>query len=60
MTNREKFWGVICLLVILSAYVIPYTGLSNVEKWYGSFLLWFVVGIVVILINLIITRDWRS
>lgn len=60
MAKRELFWGFMSILVILSAYFIPYTVLTGVEKWYGSFLLWILVGVVVIIINLFITRNWRS
>lgn len=60
MARRELFWGFISIVVILSAYLIPYTVLTGVERWYGSFLLWILVGVVVIIINLFITRNWRS
>ncbi len=60
MARREVLWGVISCIVILLAYILPYTVLSNVASWYGSFLLWSGVAVVIIVINLIITRDWRS
>ena len=60
MGKRELFWAIICIVLILLAYMIPYTVLTNVAKWYGSFLLWVVLGLVIIVVNIIITKDWRS
>lgn len=60
MGKRELFWAIICIVLILLAYMIPYTVLTDVAKWYGSFLLWVVLGLVIIVVNIIITKDWRS
>lgn len=60
MGKRELFWAIICIVLILLAYIIPYTVLTDVAKWYGSFLLWVVLGLVIIVVNIIITKDWRS
>ena len=60
MGKRELFWAIICIVLILLAYMIPYTVLTDVSKWYGSFLLWVVLGLVIIVVNIIITKDWRS
>lgn len=59
MSNKEKLWGSICLLLVLLAYIVPYIFLSDVTAWYGSFFLWLVLGLFIILINHIITRNWR-
>jgi cell division protein FtsW (lipid II flippase) len=58
--KRELFWAIICIVLILLAYMIPYTVLTDVAKWYGSFLLWVMLGLVIIVVNIIITKDWRS
>lgn len=60
MGKRELFWAIICIVLILLAYMIPYTVLTDVAKWYGSFLLWVMLGLVIIVVNIIITKDWRS
>ena len=60
MGKRELFWAIICIVLILLAYMIPYTVLTDVAKWYGSFLLWVTLGLVIIVVNIIITKDWRS
>ncbi|MFZ0445535.1 MAG: hypothetical protein WAM95_13120 [Bacillus sp. (in: firmicutes)] len=60
MGKRELFWAIICIVLILLAYIIPYTVLTDVAKWYGSFLLWVTLGLVIIVVNISITKDWRS
>lgn len=51
--NRGIWW--VWLLVLLS-YVVPYTLLSDVQAWYGSFLFWTAVGLLVVVLNILITR----
>lgn len=48
-------WGVVVL-----CYVVPYTLLSDVARWYGSFLFWVLAGLGVIVLNIFITRDFRD
>lgn len=57
--QRSKWIWLVWLLVLLS-YLIPYTLLSNVQAWYGSFLFWSVTGILVIFLNIIITKDFEG
>ncbi|WP_077617881.1 hypothetical protein [Bacillus sinesaloumensis] len=59
MSKKEIFWGSICLIVVVMAYIVPYVFLSDVAVWYGSFLLWVVLGLIIIVINYILTRNWR-
>lgn len=47
-------------LAILSAFVVPYTLLRNVDAWYGSFLFWVVITAVVIVINAIVSKSWKD
>lgn len=51
--------AVIVILMCLS-YFIPYTWLSDVDAWYGSFLLWVLFTVVVIGINVIVSLRWRD
>ncbi|WNK19004.1 hypothetical protein P1P91_08915 [Halomonas piscis] len=48
-------WG----LVLLS-YLIPYTLLTRVQAWYGSFLFWTLVGLAVIALNIVMTKDFKG
>ncbi|WP_174612843.1 hypothetical protein [Virgibacillus ihumii] len=57
--QKGKFsWGVLIAVLILLAYLLPYTLLSGIEAWYGSFLLWGIIGILIILANIMVTKDW--
>ena len=48
-------WGVVAL-----CYVVPYTLLSGVAQWYGSFLFWTLAGLAVVVLNTFITRDFKD
>ncbi len=58
MTKREKGWGLVILVLVILGYLIPYTMLRNVTYWYGSFLVWLVLALIVVVINVILTKDW--
>lgn len=60
MAKNELKWGIVALVLILLAYMIPYTILTDVAMWYGSFFLWIIIALVIILVNIIVTSDWRS
>ncbi|MGB6242052.1 MAG: hypothetical protein WBF69_06175 [Castellaniella sp.] len=47
-------------ILALLCYVVPYLFLDQVNAWYGSFLFWAVTGALVILLNLVATRDLRG
>jgi hypothetical protein len=60
MERRGIAWaGVVFVLVVL-AYVVPYTLLSGVDRWYGSFLFWTAFGLVAIAAIWAMTRSWRG
>lgn len=58
--RRGIFWAGLTLLVVVMAYVVPYTVLSEVDAWYGSFLFWSGFGLVAILVNAAITSSWKD
>lgn len=58
MRKANMIWGVLILVLVLLAYILPYTLMTNVQAWYGSFLVWGVIALCIIVINIIITRDW--
>lgn len=58
--KAKRFWGGFIILLILLAYIIPFTILTNVQTWYGSFLFWGIIGVLIIFANVMVTRDWRE
>ncbi|MCP1146038.1 hypothetical protein [Lysinibacillus endophyticus] len=59
MKGNELKWALAILIMILLAYILPYTLLTDVAKWYGSFLIWTVLTCIVIGINFFLTKDWK-
>lgn len=60
MTYRGWIYAGIVLLLVLSAYLVPYFLLSNIDAWYGSFLFWTLFAAAGILVNVAITKRWRD
>ena len=58
MRTDRRIW-LVWLLVAL-CYLVPFTLLTNVQAWYGSFLFWTVAGVLVILVNLLLTRNFKG
>lgn len=59
--DRSTPWLLIAVPVImLLMFAVPYTLLRDVNAWYGSFLFWVVCTLVVIAINVRLTRGWRA
>ncbi|MFA5565101.1 MAG: hypothetical protein WC184_05340 [Acidimicrobiia bacterium] len=56
---KRRWLGVIAVL-ILAAFVVPFTALTNIDAWYGSFLFWTVLTAVVIAINALVSSAWRD
>jgi len=48
--------GLIWLLAIL-CHTVPFLFLSHVNAWYGSFLFWLIVGLLIIGLNIIATQS---
>lgn len=58
MTRSKWIWLV--WAVVLLSYLVPYTLLSDVSRWYGSFLFWAVAGVAIIALNVFITTDFKE
>ncbi|WP_102271752.1 hypothetical protein [Cytobacillus massiliigabonensis] len=58
MKSAELKWALLILAIVLLGYILPYTLLTNVTAWYGSFLLWTGLAIAIIGINYLISRKW--
>ncbi|MFC4558613.1 hypothetical protein ACFO3D_10375 [Virgibacillus kekensis] len=56
--KAKTIWGLMIPVLIILAYVLPYTVLSETQAWYGSFLIWGMIGVIIIIANLFVTKDW--
>ncbi|MCT8468303.1 hypothetical protein KZO85_06930 [Chromohalobacter canadensis] len=57
--SRRVGFGLLGVLVV-AAVIVPYTLLRDVQAWYGSVLFWGLIGIAVIVLNLIVTADFKE
>lgn len=60
MDNRKSWWLVLIVVLILAAFIVPYTLLKNIDAWYGSFLFWTLLTAVVIGANVVVSAGWRD
>ncbi|UPK74963.1 hypothetical protein MU582_21435 [Nocardioidaceae bacterium SCSIO 66511] len=60
MKNPRAWWLVLVAIIIVLCYVVPYTLLSEVDEWYGSFLFWTLATAVVVGVNAIVSSAWRD
>jgi membrane protein YdbS with pleckstrin-like domain len=61
LEKQRIFWAILFFLMILSAFIVPFTPLlSNMAKSYGAFLFWNLFALVVIVFLGIITARWRD
>ncbi len=60
LERRGVVWAGVVLVLVVLAYVVPYTLLAEVDRWYGGFLFWTVFGLVVIVAIWAMTRSWRD
>ncbi len=61
MKQQRIFWAVLFIIMILAAFIVPYTPLMrDLTEVYGAFLFWNVFALVVIVCLGIITARWRD
>lgn len=60
MAKERRAGAMLLALLILSAHVVPYTLLSGVKAWYGSFLYWTLFAVASIAVIAWITAPWAG
>jgi peptidoglycan/LPS O-acetylase OafA/YrhL len=61
MNRTGKAWLLIpIVLLVLAAFVLPFTLFSGVDAWYGSFLFWTLATVAVIALNAVVSADWKD
>jgi membrane protein YdbS with pleckstrin-like domain len=61
LERQRIIWLIVFLLLILAAFIIPFTPLlQGLSKIYGAFLFWNVFALVVISGIVVITARWRD
>ncbi|MDI3547380.1 MAG: hypothetical protein PWR10_1032 [Halanaerobiales bacterium] len=60
MTKRRLLWVVWLVILILSAYIVPYILLHDVNKITGAFLYWTLFALIAIFSTIKIINYWRD
>jgi hypothetical protein len=61
LDGQRIFWVVLFLVMILAAFIVPFTPLmNNLNSIYGAFLFWNLFAIIVIICLGFITARWRD
>lgn len=60
MEREGIIWAGVMLALVVSAFAVPYTLLSGVDAWYGSFLFWTVFVLISIGVNARIISRWKD
>lgn len=58
-THRSWLYGAIGAVVLLML-LVPYTLLTGVNAWYGSFLLWTVCTLIVLALSAVLSFGWED
>jgi len=58
--NQIKGWVIWFLVLVLSAFIVPFYLLSGVEKVYGAFLYWGIFALAAMISVGVITGKWRA
>lgn len=60
ISKQGKNWITGFLVLLLLAYLVPFTFLTKVQSFYGAFLFWCVFALLSIICVGIITGFWRD
>lgn len=60
LKKKRKIWLAWLTFLIISAYVVPYVFLDNVQRVTGAFLFWSIFALVAILSTIRIISYWRD
>lgn len=60
MTRGGVVWAGVLLVLVVLGFAVPFTVLSGVEAWYGSFLFWIFFALAAIGLNVLISLGWRD
>lgn len=60
MEEKLKRWVLWFTIIILAAFILPFTLLQNIQRFYGSFLFWGLFAILAIISVGLLTKNWRD
>ena len=60
LKKKRFFWVIWLLVLVISAYVVPYVFLDGVQRIKGAFLFWSIFALVAIGSTIRIISYWRD
>ena len=60
LSKLRVTWVLWLAVLILSAFIVPYLFLSNVEKVSGAFFYWSIFALIAIFSTIKITKYWSD
>lgn len=60
LKKLRLFYLLLILLLVISAFVIPYTLLNSINLFKGSFLFWIFFALLIIFLTIKIVSHWED
>ena len=60
LKKLRLFYSLVILLLVISAFAVPYTLLNSINLFRGAFLFWSLFVLIVIFLTIKITGYWRE
>ena len=60
MENQRKAWLMWLIILIFSAYIVPYFIIDEIEAVTGPFLYWTIYAVAAIISTFLIINKWRN
>lgn len=60
LKKLRLFYTLLILLLVISAFAVPYNVLNSINLFKGAFLFWSFFALIVIFLNIKITNYWRE
>jgi hypothetical protein len=60
LSYRKLSWFLWFTFFVISDFVIPYTLLRDIPKFYGAYLFWTVITFVVVASAMVYLRSWSD
>jgi len=60
LKKLRLFYSLLILLLVISAFTVPYTLLNSINLFRGAFLFWSLFALTVIFLTIKIITYWRE
>jgi len=60
LKKLRLFYTILILILVISAFALPYTVLNKINHFNGAFLFWSLFALIVIFLTIKITTYWRE